>query len=102
MPKAEFYRKQKGKGLCVYCNRPVVPGRVKCLYHLNEQHNWNLKSREKLRQQYRCTGCGKPLHLEMDEGCVKCIECREHIPMFGGFYSYSRMVRSRKIGVEVT
>jgi len=72
----EYYRKQKAKGLCVRCGRPAKRGRTKCEYHIQQMNGFAKTTCDKRRMEGRCIGCGWPLHEEMDEGHVKCIQCR--------------------------
>ena len=76
MPDKAYYHKHKAEGLCVWCDRKVVPGRTKCEYHIQQTSKFDKIGSEKRRRENRCTGCGWPLHDEMDEGYVKCVQCR--------------------------
>ena len=81
----EFYHKQREKGLCTVggCSNFAIGGRNVCKEHLDKRRKSDRNRMRKVREIWRlegkCTRCGVPLHKEMDEGCVTCINCRTKI-----------------------
>ena len=91
MGDAAYKKRHKEQGLCVDCNRPAIPGQIRCMVHAryhNEtfpkyyaQNRDAITSRIKRnREQYikdgRCQMCSAPLG-EQDEGMTCCVNCRD-------------------------
>jgi hypothetical protein len=69
--------KNLAHGKCCHCPEEVVPGQLRCLFHLNYQKNCSAKRRIKWFEQKQCVRCGAKLHDDMDAGYKHCLNCRE-------------------------
>ena len=86
---------RKAIGMCVYCGkRNVMKNSVACLrcstIRAKSNRNWHKRNRNKRsiydakrakdrRDSGQCTGCGTELYPDIDDGYIKCINCRENI-----------------------
>ena len=75
----KLYWEHREKGLCVECSENAIPGRAKCSWHTISHSIYDKIAKEKYKINKRCISCGLPLHDEMDEGHVKCLQCRDGI-----------------------
>jgi len=88
MGNQKYKQAHREAGLCVYCSKPVHPGRSKCLTHIRthaintkrnrkkrgESYLQSERDRKELRrQQGLCTACGAPT----DGKHVTCFNCRD-------------------------
>jgi len=77
--------KYRGKkaflGLCFYygCNEPAIPHRRYCEKHTNQKAVKAEELYNKRVGENKCPRCGTPLHSDMDQGYITCLNCREHI-----------------------
>jgi uncharacterized Zn finger protein (UPF0148 family) len=77
--------KYRGKkaflGLCFYygCNEPAIPHRRYCEKHTNQKAVKAEELYNKRVGENKCPRCGTPLHSDMDQGYICCLNCREHI-----------------------
>jgi len=77
--------KYRGKkaflGLCFYygCNEPAIPHRRYCEKHTNQKAVKAEELYNKRVGENKCPRCGCPLHSDMDQGYICCLNCREHI-----------------------
>jgi hypothetical protein len=62
--------------LCISCGKPVEPGKILCLYHLEDHRKRRKKEREFRVKNRLCIICGAPMHPEMDKGRKSCVNCR--------------------------
>lgn len=71
-------------GICVYgsCKENVIPNLCFCKLHLDLVHERRKIREAKWKKEGRCIGCGNVLHEEMDEGYVKCTNCRMGLVFF--------------------
>ena len=80
--RSDKYRGKKASlGLCFYygCNEPVIPHRRYCEKHTNQKAVKAEELYNKRIEENKCPGCGCPLHFQMDQGYICCLNCREHI-----------------------
>ena len=90
----QYYQKKKELGLCPRCGKQHHFRLVRCLechrdgikkYHeYVKRHPNRFRERsDRWRKLYketgRCTSCGHTLNPDMDNGRVKCLNCREEI-----------------------
>lgn len=111
-----YQHRHRDKGLCVVCQRPAIPGRVRCAFHLREQaelyrsryrrdHKKERERLDALRERYaeegRCIKCGAPM-VEEDEGHSTCMNCRQEIHVPNGFTRTWRLIHEdhREAGSE--
>jgi hypothetical protein len=76
------YRGKKASlGLCFYygCNEPAIPHRRYCEKHTNQKAVKAEELYNKRIEENKCPRCGCPLHFDMDQGYITCLNCREHI-----------------------
>lgn len=67
----------KAKGLCVHCPSEVVPGHLRCQFHLDYGRKQSAERRIKRFEQKQCVRCSAKLHEDMDAGYKHCLNCRE-------------------------
>jgi len=94
MGSTAWKRKQRAKGLCLYCKRPAMLGETLCAKHTwthrQAQAKWTqrnpIKRRAARAAEYRhrksaglCVGCGSLLDPDADRGRVTCSNCRANL-----------------------
>lgn len=78
----EFRQRRKESGLCQWCGRPTVNGKVYCTEHLAKRAASNMGRRRKqgiiaralMGDGYHCTFCGKDVAKYGDKCCPECLE----------------------------
>ena len=69
----------KSHGKCCHCPQEVVPGQLRCQFHLDYMKNVSIKQRIKCFERKQCVRCNAKLHEDMDAGYKNCLNCREHL-----------------------
>ena len=75
----DSYWSHKKKGLCVECNDKVINRHIACQKHLLSKSVRTKRLQLKRKQNNCCISCGIKLHVEIDKGHVKCMNCREKL-----------------------
>lgn len=78
----ELRQRRKESGLCQWCGRPTVNGKVYCTEHLAKRAASNMDRRRKhgiiarslMGDGYHCTFCGKDVAKYGDKCCPECLE----------------------------
>lgn len=89
----KVYRdRNQAKGLCIACNRPAEPDRVRCSLHLAKDYISRLKythlnrdkvnrnsrqRRQRRKETGKCIRCGGILDPTFDSDRASCMTCRE-------------------------
>ena len=79
MPYSPLQRQRIEQSLCFECNRPALPGVLRCVFHRDKQKERNARSNPanylKRKQAGICARCGR---LPAHDGRVVCKSCAEH------------------------
>ncbi len=73
--KIRKYRKEHG--LCSHCGIPLEEGIGYCKVHKRRNVEKQLKRKTTFVKDRRCTGCGRKLDPDIDEGYLSCLICRD-------------------------
>jgi ribosomal protein S14 len=73
--KTRKYRKEHG--LCSHCGIPLESGFSYCEVHKKINVAKQLKRKSTFAKDKRCSGCGRKLDPEIDEGYLSCLICRD-------------------------
>jgi len=91
---AQYRQRHKEQGLCIDCSRPVHPPHIRCVEHLHNRNkgqmlyyrknsekilNYHRKVKQRRKDSGLCVVCGNEKDVDIDEGKVKCQNCREEI-----------------------
>ena len=74
---AKMRAAHKAKGLCCHCPQEVVPGQLRCQFHLDYGRDDSARQRIKCFERKQCVRCNAKLHEDMDAGYKNCLNCRE-------------------------
>jgi len=78
MANTAYRNKHKLLGLCTECPKYAVLGYSKCEYHLQIYREHTATRYKKRKEEGKCPRCGLFLG-EVDDGKIKCQNCREEI-----------------------
>jgi len=77
----------KSLGLCINCSEKALPNNVCCIKHKITHNSFMVgymrDLKKKRKQKGLCTDCGIFLDSDIDNGHVKCQNCREELYSIG-------------------
>ncbi len=90
-----FYYDHKKKELCIYCNLPALPNKVKCRNH-NNQGNINAYLYiQKRKEQGLCIRCSKKLNNNIST--IHCVKCHlDQLNIGKIYYNKQKEIRLQK------
>jgi len=74
-------------GLCVDCSERALPDNIRCIKHKTIHNSFMVKYmrdlKKKRNREGKCSDCGIGLDPDIDNGYVRCQNCREELYFVG-------------------